>query len=87
MQPRPNLRRLKSIINRFDAGPLSLLELSRIAVRRAIGDTDFKRRVRALSERVPPRLLTYIADSTELMLSDAQVRELEDQTIAVSKAL
>ena len=38
-------RVLQSLVDRFDAGPLSLLQLSRIAIRPAIGGADFARRV------------------------------------------
>ena len=63
---------LQAILDAFDAGPLSLLQLSRIAVRRAIGGVHFARHMKALSSLLPPLLYDYVADPTELLNSDSQ---------------
>lgn len=62
--------RLRAIVDIFDAGPLSLLQLSRIQVRRTIGGSHFAKRVQRVRERLPPSLYSYIYDPTELMCSD-----------------
>ena len=65
---------LQLLIESFDAGPLTLRELSRIAIRRAVGGAYFERRVRALKGSfLPAPLLKYVADPTELMLDDEQL--------------
>ena len=70
---------LQFLVTRFDAGPLTLRELSRIAIRRAVGGADFARRIRSLGPpRLPPALLNYLSDPTELMLSDAELKHLID---------
>ena len=62
------------LIESFDAGPLTLRELSRIAIRRAVGGAYFERRLRALKGSfLPATLLKYVADSTEQMLDDEQL--------------
>ena len=64
---------LKSLEKLLHAGPLSLQQLARIAIRRAVGGVDFARQVNRLKGRIPPPLLEYVADPTELMLSDDEV--------------
>ena len=66
-------KELKSLVHIFSEGPLSLQRLSCIAVRRAVGGADFARLVRRLAGHIPPALVQYVADPTELMLSDEQV--------------
>ena len=61
---------LQSLVTAFDAGPLSLLQLSRIAVRRAFGGVHFVNRIKALSLLLPPLLYDYVADPTELLHTD-----------------
>ena len=75
-------RELQSLVTRFDAGPLTLRELSRVAIRRAVGGSDFARRVRALGPQrsvLPPALYNFVSDSTELMLSVAELKRLVEQ--------
>ena len=73
-------RELQSLVTRFDAGPLTLRELSRIAIRRAVGGVDFDRRVRQLGPPILPRaMFDYVSEPTELMLSDADLNELIGQ--------
>lgn len=69
---------LKPLLQRFDAGPLSLQELSRIAIRRAVGGVDFARRVesKAFKERLPPALFVYVSDPTELMFTLDEIDRL-----------
>lgn len=67
---------LQLIIDGFDAGPLTLQQLSRIAICLAVGGADFKRRVLELNGHLPPLLLKYVADPTELMLDDTQLLRL-----------
>ena len=64
---------LKSLEELLHAGPLSLKQLARIAIRRAVGGIDFARQVKRLKSRITPPLLEYVADPTELMLSDDKV--------------
>lgn len=67
--------------NTFISTPLTLQELSRIAIRRAVGGIDFARRVQSanFASRLPPALFIYVSDPTELMLSAADVQNLLDQ--------
>lgn len=58
---------MQALVDRFDAGPLSLLQLLRIAVRRAVGGIHFVRRLRTITRLLPPALYDYVADPTELM--------------------
>ncbi len=61
-------RAVQRLVEQFDSGPLSLLRLCRIAVRRAVGGVHFARRVRTLpSDRIPPNLLKYVADADECL--------------------
>ena len=62
-------RVLQSLVDRFDAGPISLLQLSRIAIRRAIGGADLARRIFLISPHIRHALFQYVADPTELMQS------------------
>ena len=64
---------LQSLVQHFHEGPLSLKRLSRIAVRRAVGGADFARQVGRLAGYIPPALVEYVADPTELMLSDEEI--------------
>ena len=64
---------LKSLVKQFRAGPLSLQQLARIAIRRAVGGADFTRKMYRLAGCIPPALLQYVADPTELMLSDYEL--------------
>ena len=64
---------LQSLVQHFHEGPLSLQRLARVAVRRAVGGTDFARQVGRLAGLIPPALVQYVADPTELMLSDEEV--------------
>lgn len=68
-------RELRSLVKLFDSGPLTLQQLSRIAIRRAVGGQDFAARVRSTEfrARLPPALYCYVSDPTELMLSSAEV--------------
>ena len=61
---------LQALVDSFDAGPLSLLQLSRIAVRRSIGGVHFVHHIKAISLLLPPLLYDYVADPTELLHSD-----------------
>ena len=63
-------------MQQFDESPLTLQRLARIAVRRAVGGAGFARQVRQLTGLIPPALLQYIADPTELILSDEEVESL-----------
>jgi hypothetical protein len=53
------------LVSVFDSGPLSLQQLSRIAIRRAVGGVHFARRVRTLP--LPPPLIRYVTDATEYL--------------------
>lgn len=58
---------LQALVDRFDSGPLSLLQLARIAVRRAVGGKYFVRQMSELVSSLPRSLFEYVADPTELM--------------------
>lgn len=58
---------LTTLLYAFDAGPLSLLQLTRIAIRRSVGGPFFDRRLNSISSLVPPSLYKYVANPTELM--------------------
>ena len=66
------LQELQMLVNAFDAGPLSLLKLSRIAVRRAIVGVHFARHIKALSPILPPLLYNYLSDPTEFLHMDCE---------------
>ena len=77
---RPRELLLKSLVEEFRAWPLSLQQLARIAIRRAVGGAAFSRQVKRLAVAdpltgimpLPPLLLRYVVDPTELMLSDEE---------------
>lgn len=58
-------RDVANLIKSFPAGPLTLLELSRIAVRRAVGGYNFAQRMGALHD-LPPLLREYVVDPMKL---------------------
>ena len=60
-------RDLQQLVDHFDAGPLTLQQLARIAIRRAVGGIDFARRIRKIAYPTPPPLLQYVADADELL--------------------
>ena len=60
------------IVCEFFSGPLTLLQLSRVEIRRAIGFRHFERRVNSL--QLPPLLLRYVLRADE-MLSEAATRD------------
>ena len=64
---------IKSLVELFCAGPLSLQQLAHIAIRRAVGGANFTRQINRLAGRIPLALLQYVADPTELMLSDDEL--------------
>ena len=59
--------KLRLLVERFESGPLTLTQLSRIAIRRAIGGSLFEKRVKELDGKLPPLLCRYVSDPTELM--------------------
>ena len=67
---------LQSLVQHFREGPLSLQRLTRVAVRRSVGGADFARQVKRLVGLIPLALVQYVADPTELMLSDEEVDQL-----------
>ena len=67
------VRELEALVARFDAGPLTLLQLARIAVHSAVGGEDFTRRIPSISVLIPPLLLEYVADPTEELLTSAEM--------------
>ena len=67
---------LKALVARFDAGPLTLQQFARIAVRRAVGGEHFAKRIRSISPHLPPLLLEYVADPTEEMLNKSEFESL-----------
>ena len=60
-------RDMQQLVDHFDAGPLTLQQLARIAIRRAVGGIDFARRIRKIAYLMPPPLLQYVADADELL--------------------
>ena len=70
-------RELQSLVDHFDAGPLTLLQLARIAVRRAVGGADFARQVRRIKSHIPPLLFDYVAEPSEYLLTDDKVDLLD----------
>ena len=69
-------RLLQSLVDHFDAGPLTLQQLARIAVRRAVGGADFARRVRRIKSHIPPLLFDYVAKPSEYLLTDDEMAHL-----------
>ena len=70
-------RELQILIDHFDSGPLTLQQLARIAVRRAVGGADFARQVRRISSHMPPLLFEYVAEPSEYLLTDDEVDLLQ----------
>ena len=70
-------RELQSLVDHFDAGPLTLQQLARIAVRRAVGGADFARQVRRIKSHIPPLLFDYVAKPSEYLLTDDEVAFLD----------
>ena len=60
-------RDLQKLIDHFDAGPLTLQQLSRIAIRRVVGGVNFARLIRKIAHLTPPPLLKYVAEANELL--------------------
>ena len=58
------------------SGPLTLLQLTRIAVRRAVGGADFARQVRRITPHIQPLLFDYVAEPSENLLFDDEVDQL-----------
>ena len=67
------LREVHSLIDQFDSGPLTLQQLARFAVRRAVGGAYFGRQVRRISSHIPPLLFDYVAETNEHLLPDDEV--------------
>lgn len=68
----PSLReRVRVLFECFDAGPLTLQQLARIAVRRAVGGCSFARSVRCLASRLPPPILEYVEEPLKLRVKAA----------------
>lgn len=63
--PVPECRRLRPLLLEYFHKPLSLLQLSRVQIRRSIGLMDFERRVKTL--HLPPLLLTYEWRANEML--------------------
>lgn len=72
----PVWRELNQLIESFDAGPLSLQQLSRIAIRRAVGGANFATRMKRMSCLMPPILFKYVSNANELMLTSKQLDKL-----------
>ena len=53
-------RELQALVDQFDAGPLTLQQLARIAVCRSIGSIHFERYVCELSSVLPPTYFKYV---------------------------
>ena len=62
------------LLDEFFQKPLSLLQLSRMEIRRLVGMNDFERRLKTLL--LPPLLLEYVWRANEML---AGVSPLEDQ--------
>ena len=60
-------RDVQQLVDHFDAGPLTLQQLARIAIRRAVGGVDFARHIRKIAHLTPPPLLKYVAEADELL--------------------
>ena len=59
---------MQHLVDYFDTGLLTLQQLARIAIRRAVGGIDFARRIRKIAYLTPPPLLQYVADADELLI-------------------
>ena len=59
-------RELQALVDQFDAGPLTLQQLARIVIRRAVGGIHFELRVRTLSALLPRPLFKYVASGETL---------------------
>lgn len=58
---------LQQVIAHFDSGPLTLQQLARVAIRRALGGSHFERRANALAHRLPPAMFEYVAAANEFL--------------------
>lgn len=65
---------LKALISSFDAGPLSLQQLSRIAIRRAVGGAMFHRHMQRIAQLLPSALHKYVAEPTEMLLPSEKLQ-------------
>lgn len=73
---------LLPLLNGFFRETLSLLQLSRIEIRDAVGMRYFERRVKTLS--LPPLLLTYVWHANE-MLDEVLFRDSSFESLIASK--
>ena len=77
LQDKKIAKELRTLLDNVDAGPLTLQQPSRIAVRRAIGGVHFEQRICTLTTNLPPRFVEYLANPTEMMYRDKLIQELE----------
>ena len=61
------------IVDEFLRSPLSLLQLSRVEIRRLVGTNDFRGRMETLQKMglLPPRLLEYVWRENEMLANVA----------------
>ena len=56
------------LIREFFSGPLTLLQLARIEIRRLIGVRHFERRIDTLKRQLPPIVFRYISRANEMLI-------------------
>ena len=55
------------LVREFLSGPLSLLQLTRIEIRRLIGVRHFERRLKTMKQQLPHLVFRYIAHANEFL--------------------
>ena len=67
------------LVREFLSGPLTLLQLSRIEIRRLIGVRHFERRVNSLKRQLPPLVFCYISLADEMLAENSNEVELSNE--------
>lgn len=61
------IRNAESFVKHFNAGPMTLQQLARIAIRRAVGGVYFEQNMRTIAHLMPPPLFKYVAKAKEML--------------------
>ena len=70
---------LAPLVREFLSGPLTLLQLARIEIRRLIGGRHFERRVDTLKQQLPPLVFRYISRADEMLAENSNEVELSNE--------
>ena len=72
---------LKALLTNFDSCPLSLQQLFRVAIRRAVGGSNFVNNMKRLAPHLSPALFKYVSEASEMLLTREELVGLLDDAI------